>query len=325
MPIHYSPNQAVTLCVNACETTSPHVSPDDIEALLANTCAEAGFPFCERLYVGSYFCENYFLGLSDRFHKCIREICGKHELKATLVIPRIGQAFLPRFQEQLAHILDEYADVYDEIIANDVACFVDLVQWYAGVGSWPSRVTPSHNFTPPRIGLGRLFSKEMRDARYANLRESTTYAALSPEAQACIDEQRNKQPWGRPLVEIDPMSSIVDVAEIAPQAEIAIHLPYCYATTGRNCGPASISEPDSRKFQLGRACSQHCLRMVQGCLTDEDAAYVKHGRTYYYANPNCQITGTDAWRIVYAASSEMMRPAQRNEIFANEFPTHNEV
>ena len=71
------------------------------------------------------------------------------------------------------------------------------------------------------------------------------------------------------------------------------------------------------------SCIEHAH--IYQKLTDEDAAYVKHGRTYYYANPNCQITGTDAWRIVYAASSEMMRPAQRNEIFANEFPTHNEV
>ena len=338
----------VSLCANLCETASPRATADELEAMLATTCSDAGFPYCERIYVGSYFCENYFLGLNDAFHESVCELRRRHDLGATLVVPIIGQAFLARAWLRIPDVITRFADIYDEVVVNDVAMFHDLQRWFAGEGLPSIRQTAErpqadtqnakspntieyeataaegdeaglHGFwrahRAPRLGLGRLFSKGLRDARYPELRDRASQPELSAEASMCLGLlAKSATDAPAPLVEVDPMSTVVDVSKLIddignciepthqPNAtEIAIHLPYCYATTGRNCGPASIDEPDSEKFRLGRGCSRHCLRINQGYLTDEGARYLKHGRTYYYENPTCQIAGTDSWRIIYAA------------------------
>ena len=287
MDNEYASTALVSPCINLCETSQPNASPDQLEALLARTCQQAGLPYCERVYAGSYFCENYFCGLTDEFHSSMRDLCQRYELGATLVVPIIGQAFLERAIGHIDEILQRYGDVYDEIIVNDIACFFDLAQR-----------------TDKRIGLGRLFAKEQRDARIERLMTGTATPTLSAEALECLAAAK-----GRPLVEFDPVAAVVDVSaalEACPEAEVAIHLPYCFATTGRNCGPASIDEPVDQKFILGRGCSRHCLRMEQGYLADGDTRFVKHGRTFYFANPGCNIAGTNAWRIVYAVGHETM-------------------
>lgn len=274
----------VTPCVSFCETADPRANASDLADMLARTCWNAGFPGCERVYVGSYFCENYFCGLPSAFHEAVRELCESHEMGATLVIPIIGQAFLDRAEHCIDDLLERFGDLYDEIVVNDVAAFMDL-----------------NGRTDKRLGLGRLFSKGLRDVRYAEVFNETSYPELSPEARACM----SARPAGRPLVEVDPMSAVVDVSALSG-AELAVHLPFCYATTGRNCGPASYDEPDSEKFRLGRGCGRHCLRMRQGSRVEQGVRYLKHGRTYYYPNPACQIAGADGWRVVYAAASESM-------------------
>lgn len=293
-------------CINLCETAGYTETAEQIVEVMARTCHEAGFPGCERLYTGSYVCENYFLGLPDSFHEAIGSLCAAYDMGATLVVPIFGQAFLERGERRLADVLERFGDVYDEVVVNDVAQFFH-VQAISG----------------KRIGLGRLMMKEQRDVRYTDLVQRTAHPQLSAEARECIAAGAH-----RPLVEVDPISQIVDVSGLregpgaegggegsraeasqaeALQTEIAIHLPYCLATTGRNCGPASALEEPDQKFRLGRGCSRHCLRLRQGCTTEDGVAFVKHGRAYYFANPTCQIAGIDRWRIVYAAASDMMR------------------
>ncbi len=286
-----------TLCVSFCETAPSRPEPGELLDILGATCQEAGFPYCERLYVGSYFCENFFCWISDSFHENVRNLCREYDMGATLVVPIIGQAFFERAQQRLFDVLDRYGDVYDEVVVNDVALFQQLARE-----------------TDKRIGLGRLFSKEQRDARYADLAERTAMPKLSAEARDCLKALAARSGEATvPLIEIDPVSAVVDVsalvesAEQTAQPEIAIHLPFCFATTGRNCGPASIDDPDDEKFRLGQGCTQHCLRMAQGYRTREGARYQKHGRTYYFKNPGCGIAGADTWRIIYAAAHETMR------------------
>lgn len=279
----------IALAVSFCEVASPTVSADELETLLARTCWEAGFPHCERVYAGSYFCENYFCGLTDRFHEAVGELCARHDMAATLVVPIIGQTFIDRAESRIADVLARFGDVYDEVVANDVASFLALAA------------------TGKRTGIGRLFSKEMRDARLPNLMAREATPELSAEARECLDLGSS---GCRALVELDPVAAVVDVTralESAPDAEIALHLPYCYAATGRNCGPASIDEAPDEKFRLGRGCSRHCLRMAQGYLTDEGVEYVKHGRTFYFPNPGCAIAGATSWRIIYSAAHDTMR------------------
>lgn len=289
------------LCINLCETTDPRASDSDIADILARTCLDAGFPGCGRVYAGSYFCENYFLALGDAFYLALRALCERYGMGATLVVPIAGQAFLDQVEQRTLELCDLFGDVLDEVVVNDVAAFM----WLSGrIGQ--------------RLGLGRLFSKGLRDARYPKVFDAVSHPALSPEALSCLQARIGELP----LVEVDPTSDVVDVSGIISGAsrlqaasfdraqdsvEIAVHLPFCYATTGRNCSAASIDEPDYEKFFLGRRCDLNCLRMVQGSRVEQGVRYVKCGRTYYYENPGCRIAGADRWRVIYAASSEVMK------------------
>ena len=206
-----------TLCVSFCETAPSRPEPGELLDILGATCQEAGFPYCERLYVGSYFCENFFCWISDSFHENVRNLCREYDMGATLVVPIIGQAFFERAQQRLFDVLDRYGDVYDEVVVNDVALFQQLARE-----------------TDKRIGLGRLFSKEQRDARYADLAERTAMPKLSAEARDCLKALAARSGEATvPLIEIDPVSAVVDVsalvesAEQTAQPEIAIHLPSC--------------------------------------------------------------------------------------------------
>lgn len=356
---------AVSLCANLCETAPLSASVEHLEALMARTCVQAGFPRCERVYVGSYFCENYFCGLPDSFHRAVRELCMRYGLGATLVVPLFGQAFVKAGLARMADLLAQFGGVYDEVVVNDAATFAD-------VASQARRGT--------RIGLGRLFSKGMRDARYPELFEREGAPRLSAEAAACLGLQASLSPAASPLVEVDPTNAVVNVSDLLadmaaaragdlaaseaglepapepapgrlpipafgatsdpervsisipgptfasdaapalapepapePAPEVAIHLPLCYATTGRNCAAASIGRPVPDKFHLGRECAYECLRLAQTSRTEEGVRYVKHGRTHYFENPACRIAGTQTWRVVYAAPRELEGAVQPHD------------
>ena len=272
------------LCVNLCEIASPGVSANELEELMAKVCAEAGFPYCERIYVGSYFCDNYFCALDANFHEAVRKLCRRHDLRATLIVPVFGQARLDEGEQLVDDALDRFGDVYDEVAANDIARFLDL--------------NARHE---QRLGLGRLFSKVMRDARVDQLIGGVALPELSAEARECIDALHAR--GNAPVIELDPTASTVDasrIVETAPDATIAMHLPYCYATTGRNCTVASMAKPVEAKFHLGRPCELQCLDMRQTWRTCEGTPYVKHGRTFFFENPDCAIAGVSTWRIIHA-------------------------
>ena len=296
---------SIELCVNLCETAQPDIVPEELEQLVGQTCREAGFPYCERVYAGSYFCESYFCWMGDAFHESLRMFCERHDVRATLVVPLAGQSFLDRVSRRLDEVLGQFGSLYDEVVVNDVARFHDV-----------------HALYGKRIGLGRLFSKEMRDARVEGLVDRCAIPALSAEARECMAASRSKSsppgalPPGvsssgmlssgdrQPIIELDPVANVVDVSAILaeePQARIAMHLPFCFATTGRNCSAASIDDPIEEKFRLGRGCSLHCLRIDQDYRTEEGVRYLKQGRTFFFENPSCAIVGTPSWRIVYQA------------------------
>lgn len=292
-----APSGRVTPCVSLCDAVAGIPTVSELEDLLARICWEAGFPFCERLYVGSYFCERFFLGLSDDFHEAVANLCDKHQMGATLVIPLFGQATIDQGEQRIISLLDRFGWLYDEVVVNDIAMFHFIAQ----AGERGESPESSAEGILQGLGVGRLFDKERRDLRYADVQRGESHPTLSPEALECVDLARAF--GARPLVDIDPTSDLIDVSAItaaAPDARIAMHLPYCYATTGRNCCAASAQLPVQEKFRLGQPCAFECLKMSQSVLTDEGAEYVKHGRTHFYLNPDCLMAGTDSWRIVYA-------------------------
>ena len=280
-----------TICINLCEAVG--CSGEDwraIASIVNATCARAGIEEFERIYVGSYVCENFFLGLPDSFHEAVGEFCWRYDKKATLVVPIFGQAFLDRGEKRLDSLMERFGAFYDELVVNDVAMYFHASQRY-----------------DIRIGLGRLMSKQQRDARVRDLMKRAETPSLSSEQRECVQDARANGMV--PMAEFDPVCAALDMMglkEAEPDLEPALHAPLCLATTGRNCGPACATEPDDKKFRLGEGCTHHCLRMVQGCRTKEGVDYVKHGRAYYFTNTSCEVQDSD-WRLVYAAAHETMR------------------
>ena len=281
-----------TICVNLCEAVG--YAKEDWRALdqiIKSTCAKAGIDEYHRVYVGSYVCENFFLGLPDSFHEAVGELCWRYNVSATLVVPIFGQAFLERGEKRLDDLMERYGAVYDELIVNDVAMYFH-----------------ASNLYDIRIGLGRLMSKQQRDARVRELMSRTEVPALSSEQKECFQDTRANSMI--PLMEFDPVCAVLDARQINEEEagiELSLHAPLCLATTGRNCGAASATEREDKKFRLGEGCTRHCLRMRQGCRTQEGVDYLKHGRAYYFTNTACQLQNTPAWRLVYAVAHETMR------------------
>ena len=281
-----------TVCINLCEAIG--YAKEDWRALnriVEDTCAKAGIDEYQRVYIGSYVCENYFMGLPDGFHEAVGEFCWRNDVAATLVVPIFGQAFLERGEKRLDDLMERYGSVYDELVVNDVASYFNASQLY-----------------DIRIGLGRLMSKQQRDARVRELMERTEIPALSSEQKECLQDTRAN--GMTPLIEFDPVCAALDAMQLKqeePDLELALHAPLCLATTGRNCGPASATEREDKKFRLGQGCTRHCLRMRQGCLTKEDVSYLKHGRAYYFTNTDCELQNVPDWRLIYAVAHETMR------------------
>ena len=284
--------QPNTFCINLCEAVG--YAGEDwrmLKQIIDDTGAKAGIAKFDRVYVGSYVCENFFLGLTDSFHEAIGELCWRYDMTATLVVPIFGQAFLERGEKRLDDLMERYGQVYDELVVNDVATYFHASRLY-----------------DIRIGLGRLMSKQQRDARVRDLMKRTEIPALSSEQKECLQDTRASKMT--PLVEFDPVCAALDAAQLKeeePDLELALHAPLCLATTGRNCGPASATDPEDKKFRLGEGCTHHCLRMIQGCKTKEGVDYVKHGRAYYFTNTSCALQNVPEWRLVYAVSHETMR------------------
>ena len=284
--------QPNTFCINLCEAVG-YAKEDwrEIGRIVDDTGAKAGIASFDRVYVGSYVCENFFLGLPDSFHEAVGEFCWRRNMTATLVVPIFGQAFLERGEKRLDDLMERYGAVYDELIVNDVATYFHASELY-----------------DIRIGLGRLMSKQQRDARVGELMKRIEIPALSSEQKDCFQDVRANGML--PLMEFDPVCAALDAAQLSeeePDLELALHAPLCLATTGRNCGPASATDPEDKKFRLGEGCTHHCLRMRQGCKTKEGVDYVKHGRAYYFTNTSCVLQNAPGWRLVYAVSHETMR------------------
>ena len=281
-----------TICINLCEAVG--YAKEDwraIDQIVKSTCVKAGIDEYHRVYIGSYVCENFFMGLPDSFHEAVWEFCWRRDVTATLVVPIFGQAFLERGENRLDDLMDRYGSVYDELVVNDVASYFNASQLY-----------------DIRIGLGRLMSKQQRDARVSELMERIETPALSSEQKECLHDAHASNMT--PLMEFDPVCAALDAMQLKeeePDLELALHAPLCLATTGRNCGPASATEREGKKFRLGQSCTRHCLRMRQGCTTKEGVSYLKHGRAYYFTNTTCELQNVPDWRLIYAVAHDTMR------------------
>ena len=110
---------------------------------------------CNRIYLGSYFCDKYMLKTINIMLRLASDFFRKEGIKITLVIPVFSERVLQGGKGAVEQALDMYADLIDEVVANDYGML-----WYLN----QIRRASGRSF---RIIAGRLFFRNYRDARFA--------------------------------------------------------------------------------------------------------------------------------------------------------------
>ncbi len=270
----------ITYCLNLCEAAEGYLVrfAGDVHAALSAYVAEAQFPSCGRIYVGSSFCVQRFLATPSWFYRAVADVCRAYDLRTTLVLPIPTQSALASVKERLSLLANLMGDVLDEITVNDV-----------GMLEYASREYPF------AINAGRLLSRDHRDPRYPDI--------FDEHAEPGIlgfdwDAARKRYPRLRG-VELDPVAPVIDVAEAPPGLTVALHIPYCYLSTSHFCESAARCKAASQKFRAEADCLSECLDEHVWYWDEAGTPLVKAGKTLYCWRES-QLRGVDDFRLVYA-------------------------
>ena len=208
-----------------------------------------------RLYVGSYFCSQYFLKIiwTDR----LIEFCNKNNLKITLVVPVVTEKDL-KISKILIHKMIEIGkSVLDEVTVNDLGMLNYIAKTYTNL----------------KINLGRLFFKDAREVRiaeYSNMRVN-----ISKNLTSYLMEYKIN------CVELDEITMCLDFDN--KDRMVSIHRPFCFVTTGNICKYASLHKTPDKKFRPNDKCVMECQHLYEHYneLTEEGIDLYRIGRAVY--------------------------------------------
>ena len=268
-------------CVNLCEISGFC----ELYHVLIKVKEKMSF---ERIYMGSYFCDEFFL--RNDYDSLIELVQGINKnIHATLVLPIFCEKNLKKGKELIDILMQKYIDVIDEVTVNDYGM-----------------LTYMRNNYNRKMNMGRLFFKDYRDPRYPEYFEDT----WKPKGfhRRLKD---NIERYGIHEVEVDITHKSVDLSE-NPGCVVGLHTPYTYMTTGKICEYASMYRPVQKKFRPNISCVRECLNAFIRYDLGDERKWVRVGRTVYFEN-NCfklansgeKSADTDA-RIIYFPMNEIM-------------------
>ena len=275
-----------------------------------DACARLSRQLLDRIYVGSYFCDRFFLSLDGGFYESLARFCGTYGLKATLVVPLFGQSTLKAGKarvEKLVALRGDDGPLFDEVVANDPAAALflgELAGGRPGDGQTADEGEPdaAGGKRPLRIVYGRMMAKSSRDPRHDVMADAPQPYALDAQQAAELAAR-----FGYSMAECDPTAPVVDASAFGDALPLAVHAPHCLMTTGHICQQASLDLPRDRKFRADAPCRQECLRGVQvyehhSYDSGEPRWFTRAGRTVYFENPAFELEGARAARIVWTPS-----------------------
>ncbi|MFR1640357.1 MAG: hypothetical protein ACLSVD_15075 [Eggerthellaceae bacterium] len=227
-----------------------------LSRLVEGAMREAGRDSVRRLYVGSYFCGQYFLRQSDALWREAFSLCRRERIPATLVVPVFSQSDLARGCGLVDRLVHDYGDVLDEITANDVGMLAFAAGRYGR-----------------SVNVGRLLSKEPRDPRYPDIFEPLfrpVSALLTDRTWGRGSGRDRPDPCrarpgtaARPCA-ADARASMCRTASCppAPSASWRACIVLFAASSGRTI-PArwnACAAPSATRFPEGRGCSNGAAR-----------------------------------------------------------------
>lgn len=265
-------------CLNFCDIMNYlNQEEETIEAIIKKTAKKAGFEHVERIYIGSYFCAQYFLHMDDILFDDIVTQAKNMKIQVTLVIPVIPQKDLNTVLKKLEGYSEYFEDCLDEITVNDYGMLAYI-----------------HENYEVRLNMGRLFMKDYRDPRYPAYFKTVLKPKIFTKYLIRLIEQ----------YQIDGME--FDLTHVSINFEnkpkgivIGVHTPFCYMTVGQICEYASINKQIEKKFRPNQSCAKECQETIIRYDMQDCREWIRVGRAIYFDNRDCEIEGVSKYREIY--------------------------
>jgi len=229
-----------------------------------------------RIYIGSYFCSKFFL--KQNGWKTILRICKTEKVGVTLVIPVFSQKDLAAGKKIIKETLEHYNDVIDEITVND----------------WGMLALCRREYNDKQLNIGRLLLKDPRDIRVKS------YNISEPIP---LSIQMNTDLECSAYFELDQITTKMRLEGYAKTCRFALHIPYCYITTGNICKFASIQREMSEKFRPNADCEMTCRNIAEKYLGNDEMYRI--GRTVFFKQKNNTDLGL-IHRLIYFPIDEYL-------------------
>ncbi|MCM1060668.1 MAG: hypothetical protein NC452_10270 [Eubacterium sp.] len=281
-------------CINLCELYNSYFFKNSIfDAFVKYISLKKSQPI-ERIYLGSSFCSQYFLGMSN--YEYMFSFCAEKGLHITLTVPVFTEKDISLGKKKIEEICKKSMDTIDEITVNDLG----MLSYF--------RIKQ-----PYRINLGRLFFKDPRDCRCPNF----TKEMVSPMLLSHLTDDY----WrflGIGLVELDTTNLVINTTCIENiDVDVGLHMPYCYMTTGNICKFASIHQDVQHKFRPNQQCGMECAHIFDSysghiAQTACNPSLIRYGRTLYFEVESVKLVGKEASRVIYFPINEWRKFVNEN-------------
>lgn len=277
--------------MNLCEIYHPVRMTEDVLTRFLDYLADT--ETFDRLYLGSSFCSQYFLHLTNC--DAAFTYCKDRGIPVTLTIPVFTQRDLEDGKRRIDALLAAGGACIDEITVNDL-----------GMLHYIREHQPAY-----RVNLGRLFSKDPRDCRVSDYKDKT----VTPMLLTHLDDAY-WQDMEINAIELDQTNAHLDLSNPSWLGIIScIHIPYCYMTTGNICEFASIHRPIQEKFRPNLRCSMECAHITETYPAHRDGSWhsplQRFGRTLYFHVLPQLYSNDDETRLIYF-------PVVEWEVWSNE-------
>lgn len=267
-------------CISLCEILE-HIYEMEpcYEKMVEKISRVAGYSKCKRLYIGSSFCGQYFLNLSQKYVTGLLDFCRKEKMGVTLVLPVFTQKHLLNGKKKLNNLIESYSGIIDEVTVNDYGMLQYVADTYPHI----------------TLNMGRLFMKDYREPRYEDYFNET----LKPKGFTHYLEQLIRK-YHISGMEFDPTHRKIDFSQKPKSVEIGVYEPYSYITVGQICEVGSISKPIEKKFRPNEACGAECYRYRMQYHMEDGRDWRRVGRAIYFENKAPELIGLQQVRRIYA-------------------------
>ncbi len=283
-------------CLNFCDIMNYLDQEEEtMEDTIKKTAYKAGFEHVERIYIGSYFCAQYFLHMDDRLIDDIVTLAKNKGIYLTLVIPIIPQKDLNNVLKKIEGYSEYFEDRLDEITVNDYGMLVYV-----------------HENYDVKLNMGRLFMKDYRDPRHPKYFNTVLKPKIFTKYLIPLIELNQIDG-----MEFDLTHEAINFEDKPKGIRIGIHTPLSYMTVGQICEYASINKELEKKFRPNQPCMKECQDMIIRYDLEDNREWVRVGRAVFFENRECKIEELNTYREIYFAFNIVERSNFYNENFSS--------